>query len=168
MKSVFDWGAWTLAGKTLLKGEITTHPVNKVLEEWWGEDFCLSPKDSLKEKLISTHISVWSMVTLVIFWLQRVSCPLTPRYRKKAFVLPQAEQTTLPFSGINSQGCHFVLSALLPALLKACESCTKPMCCQTTWQVQAHFSQEYVAMSHSASPLFHEVLSFHQATCVLL
>lgn len=38
---------------------------------------------------------------------------------------------------------------------------------QAYWQAHPHFSQEYVATLHSVYPLFHELLSFCQATCVL-
>lgn len=116
------------------------------------------------------QFAAWSVWLSLVYWLQIVSCPQTPRYRKNPFVLSQAEYTTLPFLDIKRSvtlcSQHFCLSCLLKAC--ACETCTKPMCCQAIWKGHTHFSQEYTATLHSVYSLFHEVLLFHQATCVLL
>ena len=74
--------------------------------------------------------SLW--VRFVFLHLQRVLCPQTPCYGKQAFVASQsrAHHTAAPR---YQQWCHFVLSALLPALtkLRDCQTCTAQDLCAT-------------------------------------
>lgn len=138
-----------------------------MLEEWGGEDICLSPEDSLKKKRMPTSILVWSMATLgkTCILTPDSLVPPDPTLQKESFyAIPSSlDHTAIPR---HSQECHFVLSTLPPALERHVPIRTVPGNLASPPTLFPGIVG-YVTRCIPSLP-WGAGLSFCQATCVLL